>query len=140
MSHGVSTAMAFAVRAQRDPRGIAGTLRMGEFAKGGPLYVGLLLLILGALGAASGGDLWGKPWIIASIVVFVVVIVAMYAIATPYYGGLRKALEPVDAEGRPTIDAAALAPMLDNRRPEALAAVGFAGLLILFWLMVLKPG
>jgi len=32
-----------------------------------------------------------------------------------------------------------LAALLDTRRPEALAAVGFIGLVLILWLMVLKP-
>jgi hypothetical protein len=30
--------------------------------------------------------------------------------------------------------------MLDTRRPEILLAVGSIGLLVLIWLMVLRPG
>ncbi len=92
------------------------------------------------LGAAAGGNLWGKPWIIASIVVFIVVLIVMWAVASPYYMGLRKSLEERGSDGRPTMEPAALATMLDTRRPEILALVGTAGLVLLVWLMVLKPG
>jgi hypothetical protein len=52
--------------------------------------------------------------------------------------GIRKALEPEG--GAPPIAVEDLSRRLDNRRPEILAAVGGIGLLILTWLMVLKPG
>jgi hypothetical protein len=139
ISHGASAFMAYRVRAERDPAVVASILRTGQQSLG-PMYGGLLLLIVGGLGAAAGANLWGKPWIIASIIVFVGVLVAMWAVASPYYMGLRKALEERDAAGRPTIEPEALAQQLDSRRPDILAAVGTVGLVVLVWLMVLKPG
>ena len=38
----------------------------------------MLLLIVGGLGAAAGANLWTQPWIIASAIVFVVIIAVMY--------------------------------------------------------------
>lgn len=137
--HGASIFMAYQVRGQRDPATVAAILGIGGRSIG-PMYIGILLLAVGGLGAAAGGDLWTEPWVIASIIVFIVVLVVMWAIASPYYMGLRKSLEVVDADGRPTIDPDTLATQLSSRRLDALAAVGFGGLLILIWLMVLKPG
>ncbi len=64
----------------------------------------------------------------------------MWAVASPYYMGLRKAFEERGPDGRPTIEPAALAAMLDTRRPEILTVVGTTGLVLLVWLMVIKPG
>ncbi|HEX6868000.1 MAG TPA: hypothetical protein VF119_04295, partial [Candidatus Limnocylindrales bacterium] len=100
ISHGVSMFMAFALRAQRDAAGAAALLSAGEIAKG-PMYIGLLLLIVGGLGAAAGGGLLGAPWVIASIVLLVIVIAVMYSVATPYYGTLRKAVAEVGPDGHP---------------------------------------
>lgn len=136
--HGASAFMSFRIRNERDPLVVDALLKVGGMAVG-PMYIGLLLLIVGGLGAAAGANLWGQAWIIASIVVFVVVLVVMWAVASPYYMGLRKALEPRGPDGRPTIDPAPLAAMLDTRRPEILAAVGTVGLVLLVWLMVIKP-
>ena len=139
ISHGASAFMAFRIRGERDPAVVDALLKVGGMSVG-PMYLGLLLLIVGGLGAAAGGNLWGKPWIIASIVVFVVVLIVMWAVASPYYMGLRKSLEERGSDGRPIMEPAALATMLDTRRPEILALVGTAGLVLLVWLMVLKPG
>ena len=138
MAHGASAFMAFRLRGERDPAVVESLLKVGQLSIA-PMYVGLLLLGVGGLGAAAGANLWGQPWIIASIVVFIVVLVSMWAVASPYYMGLRKALEEQGPDGRPTMDPAALAVMLDTRRPEILAAVGTAGLVVLVWLMVIKP-
>ena len=139
ISHGASAFMSFRLRAERDPVVVDGLLKIGQLAVG-PMYIGLVLLIVGGLGAAAGANLWGQPWVIASIVVFIVVTVVMYSVASPYYMGLRKAFEERGPDGRPAIEPAALARMVDTRRPEALALVGTVGLVLLVWLMVIKPG
>ena len=138
-SHGASAFMAFRLRAERDPVVVDALLKTGQLSVG-PMYVGLLLLIVGGLGAAAGADLWGKPWVIASIVVFIAVLIVMWAVASPYYMGLRKAFEERGPDGRPAIEPAALARQLDTRRPEILTLVGTVGLVLLVSLMVIKPG
>ena len=71
---------------------------------------------------------------------FIVVLVTMWAVASPYYMNLRKALTEPGPDGNPTMSDESLAAQLDSRRPEILAAVGTVGLLLLVWLMVIKPG
>ena len=84
-----------------------------------------------------------RPW--ASIVVVVVVIAAMYAMASRYYASVRSAVgmpSMNDKKGEPPpepVPADQLARILDTRRPEALALIGFGGFAILVWLMELKP-
>jgi len=68
------------------------------------------------------------------------VLVVMWAVASPYYMGLRKALEERGPDGSPAIEPSALGRMLDTRRPEILTSVGTLGLVLLVWLMVIKPG
>jgi hypothetical protein len=137
--HGASAFMAFRLRAERDPAVVDALLRVGQLSVG-PMYIGLVLLGVGGLGAAASANLWGQPWLLASIAVFVVVLVVMWSVGSPYYMGLRKALEARGPDGRPAIDPSALATMLDTRRPDVLTAVGTIGLVVLVWLMVIKPG
>ena len=139
ISHGASAFMAFRVRGERDPAVVDALLKVGQLSVG-PMYLGLVLLAVGGLGAAAGANLWGKTWVIASIAVFIAVLVTMWSVASPYYMGLRKALEVRDVDGRPAMEPAALATMLDTRRPEILTTVGTVGLVLLVWLMVIKPG
>jgi predicted integral membrane protein DUF2269 len=138
ISHGASAFMAFRLRTARDPKVVTALLEAGAMSIG-PMYIGLLLLIIGGLGAAWTANLWGQPWIIASIVVFVVVLVSMWAVASPYYMNLRKELAEVGPDGSPKVSGEALAAQLDSRRPEILLLVGTIGLLLLVWLMVIKP-
>jgi predicted integral membrane protein DUF2269 len=139
ISHGASAFMAFRLRSAPDTATVRALLSMGQLSIG-PMYVGLLLLIIGGLGAAFAGELWGEPWIIASVVVFIAVLAVMWAVASPYYMRIRKSLEESPADGAPGIDWDDLRSQLDSRRPEILASSGTIGLLVLVWLMVLKPG
>jgi hypothetical protein len=91
VSHGASAFVAFRVRSERDPRTVASLLSMSKLATG-PMYVGLLLIVIGGLGAAAASNLWFEPWIIASAVVLLVVLGVMYSVATPYYSRLRAAV------------------------------------------------
>jgi hypothetical protein len=133
-AHGVSMFVAFRVRAEREPGVVGSLLTVSQWGVG-LMYVGLLLLGLGGLAAAWSGGLLLAPWVVASYVALAIVLVVMWSVASPYYKRLRELV----AEGGATVDRGALAGALDSRRPEVLAVVGFVGLGVLIWLMVLKP-
>jgi hypothetical protein len=139
ISHGASAYMAFRIRSDGDPHTVAALLDMSDLAKG-PMYIGLVLILVGGAGAATIAGMWLTPWVIASIVVLFVVLAVMYSVATPYYGELRKAMGDPAAGVPATISPDELERRLATRRPEALLAVGTVGLVVLVWLMVLKPG
>ena len=139
ISHGASAFMAFRLRSAPDVPTARAILRMGQLSIT-PMYIGLLLLIIGGLGAAASGDLFGRPWVIASIVVFIAVLLVMWIVASPYYMRLRKSLEEPAPDGTATMTWDDLKGQLDSRRPEILLSVGTIGLLLLVWLMVIKPG
>jgi uncharacterized membrane protein len=135
VAHGVNVFTAFRIRLDREPRTVASLLSGSQVAVGGT-YVGLLLLGIGGLSAAWSGGLLTAPWVVASYVVIGIVLVVMWSVASPYYRRLRE----LAGNGTGAVDQAALSAALDSRRPEVLAAVGFVGLVVLTWLMVLKPG
>jgi uncharacterized membrane protein len=135
VAHGVSIFAAFRVRRETDPRVVAAILGMSKSAVL-LLYVGFLLLAVGGFGAAWQSGVLLAPWAIASYVVLIVVISVMYSVATGYYVRLRTM---ASGDGPEPVDAAALQAALVTRRPELLAVVGTSGLLILLWLMVVRP-
>ena len=51
VGHGGSVFMAFRLRSERDPVVVDALLKVGQLSVG-PMYIGLLLLIIGGLGAA----------------------------------------------------------------------------------------
>ena len=69
--------------------------------------------------------------------------VAMYAIATPFYQRLRAAaganVNPQIAERYSEIGPDQLGAMLASQRPIWLAVIGGVGLAVIVWLMVVKP-
>jgi len=136
LAHGVSLWVSFAVRRSADPA-TARLLLMLSARGNQVMYVGLLVLAIGGLAAAATNGLLLAPWVIGSYVTLVVVFVGMYAVGAAFYYPLRDALLPKAGE---PIEAAELARRVDNRRPELLALIGIGGLVVLVWLMVLKPG
>jgi hypothetical protein len=130
--------VAFRVRGVQDRQVIELLLGMSLMASR-VAYLGLLLLGLGGLGAAWEAGLLLAPWVVGSYVVVVLVLVTMYAVASPYYMGIRTAMEPRPGKGEPISDAD-LVQRLESRRPEVLLTVGSLGLVVLVWLMTVKPG
>jgi hypothetical protein len=144
LAHGVSAFVAFRVRGERDPDRIAALLDLSASSLG-LMYISLLLVIVfGVLGAIVGGY-FGRGWPWAAIATLLVVSGAMYPLATGYYRQVRVGLgqraygDKSTAPPAAPLPAAELAALLDNRRPEAIAAVGVIGLAVILWLMVLKP-
>ena len=135
-AHGASAFATYQIRTLRDPDAVSGYLTLSQNATRAS-YVGLLVLLIGGAGAAQVSGLWSQPWVWASVIVLIAVIVAMYAIGASYYYRLRDLLAGKD--GQPPITPEALASYLDSRRPDILGGVGALGLLVLVWLMVIKP-
>jgi hypothetical protein len=77
--------------------------------------------------------------------VLLAITIAMYAIATPYFRSLRGAVGvpsrygPKDAPVPAPRTDAEIAAIAAQSPVTQLALVGFGGLLIILWLMVLKP-
>jgi hypothetical protein len=136
-AHGASAFATNQIRGMRDPQVVLGYLALSQQSVR-VAYLGLILLLIGGAGAATVGDLWSKPWVWGSVIVLVVVILAMYAVGARYYYGLRDKLTGKD--GTPPIEGDALVAALDSRVPDILLGIGGLGLLILVWLMVVKPG
>jgi hypothetical protein len=142
MAHGASVVIALRLRAVTDRSQQAALLEVSGFSIGA-MYIGLLLLLVGGVWAGFVGNHWGRGWIWAALAVLVVVIAVMYAVATPFYGRMRAAAGvPGGATPdrfKPPATAADLSTLATSQRPFWLAAVGGVGLLVILWLMVMKP-
>ncbi len=142
LAHGVSMAVALRLRGVQSREQVAALLDLSGLSIMA-LYIGLLLLLVGGVWAGFAGDHWGQPWIWASVGVLVVVIVAMYAIATPFYGRMRAAAG-VLTDPKQVAKFGEFAPddldrMRRSSRPIWLTIIGSVGFLALLWLMVVKP-
>jgi hypothetical protein len=144
LGHGVSAHAAIQLRREREPARVTALLDLSSLSLA-TLYVSLLVLLAAGIAAGFVGDHWGRLWIWVAIGILVVLVVFMYAVASPYYADLRRAVgqkaygDKKDAAPPEPLDAAALAARLDSARPYWLAGVGSIGLVAIVWLMVLKP-
>jgi hypothetical protein len=144
ISHGASGWVVNVIRRERDVPRIAALVDLSSTSLV-LAYIGLLLLLIGGIWAGIYSNWFKFGWIWAALVVFVAVAVGMYLVATPFFKRLRLALgqrvqgmakdapDPVRASDEEIVAIAAAAPA------NVLNVIGFGGLLVILWLMVLKP-
>lgn len=143
LAHGVSAFTTLKLRGERDVARVHALLDLSRVAL--PIS-DLAILVLLASGIAAGfvGNYWGHLWIWISIGVLVFLFIFMSLRGVRHHDAIRHALgQPgfYDKKGAPVpeADPAALAKALDSPRAMELAAVGFIGLAVILWLMVVKP-
>lgn len=104
-----------------------------------PMYVALGLLLVGGVGAALKGHYLNDPWITISIAVLVLTVLAMLALASPYFRKVRAAcaLRP---SGVPRVSDEELLELVRSPRAHVISAIGILGLVVILYLMVFKPG
>jgi hypothetical protein len=144
MSHGVAAWASLRLDKERDPSRVRGLLElMGESLTG--VYLGLLVLLVAGIWAGIVGGHFSRGWIWAALILLIVIIVAMYLIASRYYGlvreavGMRSMQTKKDAPDPIPVGQAELDALLARNPSAPLAGVGFGGLALILLLMVLKP-
>jgi hypothetical protein len=144
LAHGVSAFVAFRIRTDRRPEQVRAMMDLSS-ASLMVMYPSLAVLLVAGVVAGFARGWWGQLWIWAAIALLVAIATAMYVIGTRYYIEVRHAVgkaSPQDGRDAPApvpVSAEELAVLLDSRRPEALAAIGVIGLVLILWLMVVKP-
>lgn len=141
VAHGVSVGVAFRVRVERDPKRIMALLDLSSWSVS-LMYLGLLLLLAGGVTAGFSpgipGSWWGDGWIWVSLGALLLVMIAMYAVATTYYRRLRLIVGAM-ADGSQAVSEERLTDLLEGPRPWVLAVIGFGGVLFILYLMLFKP-
>ena len=137
VSHGVSVAVTFRLRAERDPARVV-TLLETSGSTITAFYVSLGVLLLGGIAAAFDAGLWGYGWIWASLALLAAVMMAMYALARPYYHRIRFVATAL-AEGSRAVTPEQFERLLKGPQPLSIAGIGFAGLAVILYLMLFKP-
>ncbi len=143
LAHGVSAFTTIKLRGERDLARVNALLDLSKVSL--PIS-DLAILVLLASGIAAGfvGDYWGHLWIWVSIGVLVFLFIFMSIRGVQHHDAIRHALGTAGFYDKkeapiPEADPAALAAALDSPRALELAAVGGIGLLVILWLMVVKP-
>jgi plastocyanin len=137
VSHGVSVAVTFRLRAERNPARAVTLLEISSSTITA-FYVSLAVLLLGGIVAAFDGALWGYGWIWASLATLAAVIVAMYVLARPYYHRIRLVATAL-AEGSRAVTPEQFEKLLKAPQSLSIIGIGFAGLAVILYLMLFKP-
>jgi len=147
LAHGVAVFTGFRVRQEHDRARIAALLDLST-ASISLMYGALLVAVVAGLLAAGIGGWLGRLWPWTSIGVLIVVAAAMALIGTGHFRRLRQLVGASISRSQarrlppppdPETAEQELGLRLRSRRPELLAGIGSGGLLIVIWLMVLKP-
>jgi hypothetical protein len=144
IAHGASIWAVNAIRRESQPGRIAALTDLSSMSLSAA-YVGLLLLLIGGIWAGIYQSWFSFGWIWAALGVFIVIAVAMYAIATPYFKRLRIALGQrtagmaKDAPAPVAQSDADIVALASSAPAVLLDVVGFLGLVVILWLMVVKP-
>lgn len=105
-----------------------------------PMYVSLGVVALAGVFAGIAGSWFSRGWWLwGSIGVLLATIGAMSAMAGPFMRKVREATTRW-VDGSYPVSDEDLARMLRGPMPRTIAAVGIAGLALILWLMVYKPG
>jgi hypothetical protein len=105
-----------------------------------PMYVSLGLLVLFGVVAGIDGDWFSHGWWLwGALVVLLVTIGLMSSLAGPFMKKVRAGTTRW-ADGSYAMPDAELEALLRGPMPRVIAFIGVAGLAILLWLMVYKPG
>ena len=147
LAHGASAAVTFKLRSERDRVRIGALVDLSN-AYLNAFYLAFAVVFSAGIVTGIAGGYWtnGQLWIWAALVVFVAIVVGMYALAVPHFEQLRHALglqtfqdvrkgQPAPS---PATDSELLA-LLQSGRPMGVAGVGLVGIVLLVYLMVVKP-
>jgi len=142
-AHGVSAYSIFRVRSETDRVRAAAILDLSNTALIGA-GVGLVVaVVLGIVAAIMGGH-FGRAWPWAAIVVVVIVWIAMTPMAANPLAEVRRTLglpsraDKKDVPPAPDTDEA-FAAARARLKPEAVAGIGLGAIVVLVWLMEMKP-
>jgi hypothetical protein len=144
--HGVSIYVLLRLRSERDPGAVRTLLNLSIGAIV-PAYAFLGLILLTGIVSGIVGGYWtaGRYWLWASLALLVAAFLYMSFVATPYFARLRGAAGlPYNVRGKEVLagpgDDAALQAVLAGPTPTMqILVVGSVVLVIIVWLMVMKP-
>jgi plastocyanin len=136
-AHGLSMAMALRLRRERDPAKVSDLLQLSS-ASTRWFYVSFAALALGGILAASVAHLWSQAWVWLSVIVLVVVLIVMYALASPFYKKVG-VIARAKAGGSEAVTDEQFDALLLSGTPFFVTLIGTLGLVALIYLMLFKP-
>jgi hypothetical protein len=136
-AHGVSTFVLFRVRKERDRQRISELIAFSGTSTR-PMYIALLVLVIGGVGAGITLHLFSAWWLWISIIILLLTSGLMSALAAPYFRRITAACS-VRPSGVPRVSDEELEQLLRSGEAVTIATIGGVGLLAILYLMLFKP-
>jgi hypothetical protein len=102
------------------------------------MYIALVVLTIGGVGAGLTLHLFSQWWLWISILILLTTIGLMTGLAAPYFRRITAACE-VRPSGVPRVSDEELTELLRSGEAHVIAAIGVVGLLAILYLMLFKP-
>ncbi|OGO74716.1 MAG: hypothetical protein A3K45_00760 [Chloroflexi bacterium RIFOXYC12_FULL_59_14] len=144
LAHGVSAAVAFALKKERDPQRIRAMLDLSA-ASYPTMFMSLYAFITFGIIAGFQMNWWKFGWIWVSIVILLLIVFLMMAFGGGLYGEARKAAGTrYNVKGKwfppePAKSDEEVYAILAKTNPILLTVIGYGGFAIIAWLMIAKP-
>jgi uncharacterized membrane protein len=135
-AHGTSMAATVLMRRVNEPQQVSGILQLSA-ATVNAFYFSTLVLLVGGIGAGVQGKWFGQGWIWVSLGLLVGVGILMFPMARGHFRRIRTVLELM--ETGTTVSRDDFVRVLNSGNPVLTAGTGFVAILLIVYLMVLKP-
>jgi hypothetical protein len=137
-THGVSIFALYRIRAVAPDRDKITELIAFSGSTVTPMYISLVVVIVGGVGAALKVSYLSATWLQVSIAILVLTLVGMYALARPYFRRITASCG-IRPSGVPRVSDEELTELIRGPRAHVITAVGTLGLVVIVFLMVVKP-
>jgi hypothetical protein len=142
LAHGASAAMALRLKAEPSADGIKALVVLSTLSSQA-MYPLLILIIITGLWLGAAGGWFGRGWIWAALVAFVLTIGLMNAMGRQYHAlrlaaGVRREGDR-GREPAPAADSEAVRRLALSTSPWPITILGLVALGLILWLMLFKP-
>ncbi len=138
LAHGASAIVGFQLRGQRSRERVAALLDLSAASRM-LMYGSLALLLVAGVWAGFLGRWWGRLWIWAALALLVLIVVLVVGLGGSYFRRLRLAVRQPKDGGEPEVSDEEFAALLASPRPRIISVAGIAILVLILYLMMLKP-
>jgi hypothetical protein len=135
-AHGVSMFVLYRIRGERARQRIAELIAFSGTTTR-PMYIALVVLTIGGVGAGLTLHLFSQWWLWISILILLTTIGLMTGLAAPYFRRITAACEYARAACR--VSDEELSELLRSGEAHVITAIGGVGLLAILYLMLFKP-
>jgi small-conductance mechanosensitive channel len=141
IAHGASMAVALSIRNEQNPDRLRALLDLSRAAIGPAVGVLAAIGILTGIVAGFMGDWWGQLWIWISLVLLLVIAFAMTPLMAVRLNAMRAAAGQATSRQKdpPPEDLGELRRLQAAWNPMPLAVAGIGSILVILYLMLVKP-